>query len=398
MPRAAGPVRPQRRGEAESCGWTAVREAPARAPPQPRTGARRGRPRARAPARSGLAVAGAVGVGLTFLAARRIGVDKVAESAIRSDLTWVLIACGLMVASMFARAASWVAIARAALPGRPVRRRDVTSATMIGVLMSATLPARLGEPARAMVLARRVGRMRETFAVLIGTLVSQTALNILALGMLGAIIVSTTDLFQSSTQKLFLVSFAPLLLLVAVALAPAVVRPNGRGRISRAIDAIRRRARADPHRAAGLPRSPPRIVRGVRPARRLGPPAPRLLGSVRGARPRPLGRDRRRRRGPVRGKRDRGGPGDAVEHRHLPARGDQRPPQGLRCPRRRRARLRLILQAVEIATAVALGVPALVREGVSWSDMRLRALQSAPVRLSENPPKRESGDARVPIR
>ena len=86
---------------------------------------------------------------------------------------------------MFARAASWVAIARAALPRRPVRRRDVTSATMIGVLMSATLPARLGEPARAMVLARRVGRMRETFAVLIGTLVSQTALNILALVMLG---------------------------------------------------------------------------------------------------------------------------------------------------------------------------------------------------------------------
>ena len=56
----------------------------------------------------------------------------------------------------------------------PVRRRDVTSATMIGVLMSATLPARLGEPARAMSLARRIGRMRETFPVLLGTLVSQT--------------------------------------------------------------------------------------------------------------------------------------------------------------------------------------------------------------------------------
>ena len=100
------------------------------------------------------------------------------HSVIGSDLTWVLVACALMVAAMFARAASWVAIVRAALPGRPVRRRDVTSATMIGVLMSATLPARLGEPARAMVLARRIGRMRETFAVLIGTLVSQTVLNI----------------------------------------------------------------------------------------------------------------------------------------------------------------------------------------------------------------------------
>ena len=47
----------------------------------------------------------------------------------------------------------------------------------------------------------------------------------------------------------------------------------------------------------------------------------------------------------------------------------------------------VILQAVEIATAVALGVPALVREGVTWSDMRLRALSAAPVRLSERPPR-----------
>jgi phosphatidylinositol alpha-mannosyltransferase len=45
----------------------------------------------------------------------------------------------------------------------------------------------------------------------------------------------------------------------------------------------------------------------------------------------------------------------------------------------------VILQAVEIATAVALGLPALVREGVTWSDMRLRALSAAPVRLSPRP-------------
>jgi len=67
-----------------------------------------------------------------------------------------------------------------------------------------------------MVLSRHTGRMRETFPVLIGTLVSQTALNIVALVMLGGIIVSTTDLFQASTHKLFLVSTAPLLVLLAV--------------------------------------------------------------------------------------------------------------------------------------------------------------------------------------
>ncbi len=51
----------------------------------------------------------------------------------------------------------------------------------------------------------------------------------------------------------------------------------------------------------------------------------------------------------------------------------------------------VILQAVEIATAVALGVPALVREGMTWSDMRLRALSASPVQLSAKPPSRDSG-------
>jgi phosphatidylinositol alpha-mannosyltransferase len=41
----------------------------------------------------------------------------------------------------------------------------------------------------------------------------------------------------------------------------------------------------------------------------------------------------------------------------------------------------IILQAVEIATAVAMGMPALLREGMSWKDMRLRALHTAPVEL-----------------
>jgi phosphatidyl-myo-inositol alpha-mannosyltransferase len=42
----------------------------------------------------------------------------------------------------------------------------------------------------------------------------------------------------------------------------------------------------------------------------------------------------------------------------------------------------IILQAVEIATAFALGMPALVREGMSWKDLRLRALHAAPVELA----------------
>ena len=39
---------------------------------------------------------------------------------------------------------------------------DAVQGTFIGVLMSATLPARLGEPSRALIVARRIGRPRDT--------------------------------------------------------------------------------------------------------------------------------------------------------------------------------------------------------------------------------------------
>ena len=41
----------------------------------------------------------------------------------------------------------------------------------------------------------------------------------------------------------------------------------------------------------------------------------------------------------------------------------------------------VVLQAVELATAVALGMPALVGEGMSWRDLRMRALHATPVEL-----------------
>ena len=44
-----------------------------------------------------------------------------------------------------------------------------------------------------------------------------------------------------------------------------------------------------------------------------------------------------------------------------------------------------ILQAVEIATAAALGVPALLREGLTWSDLRTQAIATAPVELDPYP-------------
>ncbi len=339
--------------------------------------------------RIGLGVAAVLGLGLTALAANKIGVDKVVASIVRSDLTWVLIACALMSASLFFRAASWYAIVRAALPNRPVRRRDVTSATMIGVLMSATLPARLGEPARVMSLSRRTGRMRETVPVLLGTLVSQTMLNILALVLLGVIIVSTTDLFHSGTQKLFWFSSVPLLLLLVVLIAPALMRRNGNGRLAR-IGAGMRSAMVQVRRGLTVFRDPKRgsLAAGAQ----LGAWAIQLAACW--ALLFALGLD---------GQAGIGAAAAVLFAVNVTAVVPATPSNigvfqlavisvlhtGFGIGTADALAYGVILQAVEIATAVALGLPALVREGLTWSDLRVQALSSAPVRLSSKPPARE---------
>jgi len=341
--------------------------------------------------RAGLGATVIVGVLLTYLAAQRIGVDKVVESAVRSDFAWVIGATALMMLSMFFRGEAWFQAARAAMPSARVRRRDVTSATMIGVLMSATLPARVGEPARAMVMARRIGRVRETFPVLLGTLVSQTVLNILALILLGVIIVASTDLFARSSENLFLFSLAPALLLLAVVIAPALVRRNGSGRIAR-VAAMARGALVKVRSGLAIFRDPRRgpvavvfqlmawaiqvaacyalaVAMGLDSAMGIGGAAAVLFAinvtAVVPATPSNIGVFQLA----VISVLTTGygiGAADALAYG-------------------------VILQAVEIATAVTLGLPALVREGMSWSDVRLRALSAAPVRLQPLP-SREQGE------
>jgi phosphatidyl-myo-inositol alpha-mannosyltransferase len=355
-------------------------------PPLARSGSRR----RRVARRVGLGVAGALGVGLTALAARKIGVDHVVESIVRSDFTWVLIASALMVLSLFFRAASWFWIVRTALPNRPVRRRDVTSATMIGVLMSATLPARLGEPARALSLSRRTGRMRETFPVIVGTLASQTLLNLVALVLLGVIIVSTTPLFHSQTQRIFAFSFVPLVALLVLLIAPVLTRRSGSGRLARLGAAM--------HRALIQVRAGLAVFRHPRSgffaaAAQLGAWAIQLASCW--ALLVALGLD------------NRAGIGAAAAVLfavNVTAVVPVTPANigifqwavvsvlttGWAISKADALAYGVILQAVEIATAVALGLPALVREGLTWSDLRVQVLSASPVRLQPKPPSREA--------
>jgi phosphatidylinositol alpha-mannosyltransferase len=45
----------------------------------------------------------------------------------------------------------------------------------------------------------------------------------------------------------------------------------------------------------------------------------------------------------------------------------------------------IVLQAVELLTALLMGLPALVNEGLSWREVRLRAMHAAPIKLGPLP-------------
>lgn len=391
---------PQPVGVAERAAhWAGLRPADGNRPippqklpsldPAPAQDGKRGRRIAR---RLGLGVAGALGAFLTWEALKRIGVAEVGNNIVESDFTWVLIGFGLMSISMFFRAASWYSITRVALPNRPVRRRDVTSATMIGVLMSATLPARLGEPARALALARRTGRMRETFPVLLGTLVSQTLLNLVALAMLGIVIVSTTPLFHSGTKQLFAFSLVPLILLLVVLVAPFVMRQTGNGRVAR-IGAAAHKAMVQVRAGLKIFRDPREGAAAA--AAQLGAWAIQL--SACWALLYAFGLD------------SQAGVGAAAAVLfavNVTAVVPATPSNigvfqlavisvlhtGFGIGTADALAYGVVLQAVEIATAVTLGLPALVREGLTWSDLRVQAISTAPVHLDPDPRPRRPAE------
>src|SRR4030088_385547 len=167
-------------------------------------------------------------------------VSNIASALINSSPTFVLLGLGVMCSSMVLRAFAWHAILRAALPRARVRLSDAMQGTFIGVLMSSTLPARLGEPSRALVVARRTGRPREHLPIVLGTLVSQTLLNILALAVLGAVMFSSVNIFGGHQTALLVTAIAPISLLLLVLVAPQLLRGAGSSRFSRLHAAVAR--------------------------------------------------------------------------------------------------------------------------------------------------------------
>jgi phosphatidyl-myo-inositol alpha-mannosyltransferase len=355
---------------------------PARLPPPP------GGRAPRALRRGALALSCLAAFALALLALEQIGVNRVAASLLASKPGLVAAGVALMCAAMFARAIAWHAILVAAPTWRRAKRRDAMQGTFIGVLMSATLPARLGEPSRALVVARRLGRARETLPVVLGTIVSQTLLNLLALSLLGVAMVSSFDPLDGRHGALLAATFAPLAALALIVVAPALV-PRADG--SRA---LRMQALAlDLRRALARLREGLRVFRNPRQAAlatgvQLGAWALQWMScwlllmafgldarvgvagaaavlfavnvtAVVPATPANAGVFQAACAAVLVGAYHVSTP-DAIAYG-------------------------IVLQVVEIATALLMGLPALVNEGLSWREVRLRTMHAAPVTLGPLP-------------
>lgn len=336
------------------------------------------------------------GLGLTAIAAQKIGIDQVARAVVRSDLSWVLFALALMASSLFVRAWSWFFIARSAMPHSGLKRRDFASATMIGVLMSATLPARLGEPARAISLARHTGRAKDSLPVVIGTIVSQTMLNILAILLLGIfVLTSMENVFHGGTRQILLFSLIPAVLLLAVVAAPTLLgSQSGEGKLPRVRAAIhsvmvqvRRGLVVFKHPRNGVPAAVLQLMAwaiqllacwalmfalGLDHKAGLAASAAVLLAvnvtAVVPVTPSNIGMFQVA----------------VIFVLH----------KGWGISTADALAYGVILQAVEMATAAALGVPALLREGLTWSDLRTQAIATAPVELDPYPQNRRKHEKR----
>src|SRR5579884_1118350 len=160
--------------------------------------------------RIGLAVGAAGLAALIVLALSRIGFSRIGNSLSSVNLGWLAAALAIDAISLAMRGVSWQGVLRAALPRIHIGIGHVISATMIGVLGSAVMPGRVGEPARAYLIARRGGSPRRLFSVVLGTVFSQTVINIAALLILAAITLTSVSLFRGREAVLAVVIAAPL--------------------------------------------------------------------------------------------------------------------------------------------------------------------------------------------
>lgn len=346
--------------------------------------------------RIALASAGLAFVALMLFVFERIGIAEVIASIVSSKPGLIAAGLGLMCAAMVLRGLAWHAILSASSTWRQARRRDALQGTFIGVLMSATLPVRLGETSRALVVARRIGRARETLPIVLGSIVSQTLLNVIALCILGVASMLSVNLLRGDGILLALGLIPASALLIAV-IAPVLASPptdrDRRSRIERIASAARvvQRRLGDGFRLFGDPRAA-----AIATTTQLAAWAAQVLACwlVLMA----LGLD------------VRVGLGAAAAvlfavnaTSFLPLTPANVGVFQAACvavlsgafhvPGPDALAYGIVLQAVELAAAAAMGLPALVAEGFSWRELKLRTIHAAPVKLGPLPSRSSSHGA-----
>ena len=373
-----------------------ARRLPTLEPALPRAARGASHPGARMARRLAIGAFALLAAALAVIALQRIGVDRVSRALLDAAPPWVVLGLGLMCFSMVLRAVAWHAILRAALPLARVRARDALQGTFIGVLMSATLPARLGEPSRAFVVARRIGSAREHLPVVLGTIVSQSLLNIVALVVLGITMFSTVDLFTHHTA-LLVVAVAPLAIVVTLFAAPMLLRSGKPSRYARVAAFVTQARAALVQLRDGLTVFRRPRLGALASSAQLAAWAVQWLSCY--VLLVALGLD------------EQAGIGAAAAVLFavnvtavLPATPSNVGVFQAACVAVLAAygvgyadalAYGIILQSVEIATAVVMGAPALVKEGLSWREVRLRAMHSSPVELAPLP-SFGRGEAREP--
>jgi phosphatidylinositol alpha-mannosyltransferase len=172
--------------------------------------------------------------GLIMLALSGIGFAGIGRSLSNVHPWWLVAALALNGLSMFLRAVSWQAVLRAALPP-DVRLGSlvVVRATMIGVLVSALIPGRFGEPARAYLVARHTGDTARRFPLVLGTVFAQALINLLALAILATITIASLALIRGHATALIATVSVPIAIGALIVGGPALLARAGRSHHAR---------------------------------------------------------------------------------------------------------------------------------------------------------------------
>jgi glycosyltransferase 2 family protein len=133
---------------------------------------------------------------------------------------WLVLAIGLNLASVVARALAWATVIDEAVPPPHPRFLHVFSSFSIGLLANATLPGRVGELARVAVLTRHMPRLSGAWATLVGTVFAHRAFDVIPAALLVVWVLAAAELPHWAGPSLVIVfSIGGALLLLALVLA-----------------------------------------------------------------------------------------------------------------------------------------------------------------------------------